>query len=249
MPSSGDVLLRWRDRSVASGWAFPRDWILCEAEDVVDALLSGADLTGPLGRLGRARARAGCDLRESLQDVTALYSLVGEVQVEQDLPIGWLRAVATGWADEAVRGLGRTRVDDGLTGLVTRAYLRTRLAEVYQEDQARGTSTPDRYALVAVSVDLTELPRLSRLSALVLVANALQLVFHAGETKALVAPATAAVLVRTSALPEGRIKDARQLIAQRLAADGLSAARVRAWSQRLPARYESACDLVNSLRG
>lgn len=239
----GDLVVRWRVQSAATGWAFPRDWILCEVEEVAGALIAGDDLTGPLTRLGRARARSGCDLRESLRDVSALYSL----RYDGELPIEWLRAVAMGWSDEAVRGLGRTKVDDGLTGLMTKAYLRTRLAEVYQEDEALGVSTEDRYDLVVVSVDVTELPRLVRLAVLVLVADTLQLVFHAGETKALVASATAAILVRHRTL--GRADTARVLIEERLKHEGVRPGLVRSWSQPLPSTYEAACDLVNSLRG
>jgi hypothetical protein len=258
-----EVVSVWRARSTVNGWSYPHDWNIDEVEDVAREALEDGDLIGPLTRLGAARARSGADLGEVLGDVAALHEVLRNMAVlegehapggnlpnpdDERLPVSWLRAVAVGWSDQKNSEQVLARVDDGLTGLATAAYLRARLAEVYQECEADGAAVDQRYALAVISVDLAALPKLSGMTAMVLVADTIQLVFCAGETKALVTPSTAVVLSRRTPLLVNRTGAALRLAEERLTADGAASGLVHVWTERLPTTYEAACALVTSLR-
>jgi hypothetical protein len=89
--------------------------------------------------------------------------------------------------------------EDPLTGLVSLAFLRTRLGEIYREARQCGTCVADTHRLV-----VTELPhRLDpwdRLSAIILISNDLRATFPGGETLSLAGSSRAIALVR--AVPE-----------------------------------------------
>ncbi|WP_158884528.1 GGDEF domain-containing protein [Amycolatopsis anabasis] len=238
----------WRAGSIALGWAYPDDWEVPEVIEVAEAALGEADLLGPLERLGRARARGGIDLRETLADLLTLREVLDtEASTSDDLPSAWLRAAAEGWADEAADELALSRLDDGLTGLATAPYLRTRLLEVYQECDANSVETSARYEFVAVALDVSGLPTMTALAAMVLTAAALDAVFSNGETRALLATTTAVVLTPRSGLVPARALTARAFVERGLAVEHIPADVVRVWRVRLPGTYAAACRLIRAL--
>ncbi|ONI81137.1 hypothetical protein ALI144C_21585 [Actinosynnema sp. ALI-1.44] len=238
-----DVVKAWRTRSLRDGWAYPDDWEVPEAYLVAEAHLSGSDMLGPLAALAGVRARAGFGLREVLGDMIALHSvvLVGEP------PPDWTRTTAIGWSDAAALELASTRVDDGVTGLATAAYLRTRLFEVYEQCAAAGVYASTRYCLIVVSVALGTLTGLDRTAAMVLTADSLGMVFAHGETRALATPSTAAVLSPCGPMVSARVRVAGALITDRFTRSGLPAGLVRSRCEQLPDGYEEACRLVGSI--
>ncbi|GGM46196.1 hypothetical protein GCM10012275_16510 [Longimycelium tulufanense] len=246
-----DFVRSWRTASTAAGWAFPAEWLLAEVIDVAESAVRGEDPAPALFCLGAARARAGAQLTEAVADLTAFHRVVHPEEGEPDpdaVPSRWLRSLSMGWADAVAEHIGATRVDDGLTGLTTGAYLRTRLTEVYQACEADGTAPAEHYGLVVVTVEVPDDLWLERAAAMVLVADTLHGVFSAGQTRTLVTPATAVVLTRLDPLLPSRVLAARRLVRHRLHQDGTDSAVVRMWLETLPSDYQSACGLLESLR-
>ncbi|MFC7103535.1 hypothetical protein ACFQQB_25695 [Nonomuraea rubra] len=129
-----DVLSRWRHRSMAAGWSLAEDWWTPEVEVVLKAVRGTCDLPQACWALGAARAGAGVGVAEGMNDLAALFAVTGA----GGPPFAALRSFATGWAEHGFAPLGELHCEDPLTGLVTAAYLRTRLAQLYR-GTARGT--------------------------------------------------------------------------------------------------------------
>ncbi|SDN43378.1 hypothetical protein [Allokutzneria albata] len=249
---------RWREASLASGWPFPSDWALAEVEEVCRALVVHGDTAPALNRLARARAQTGAGLAESLQDLAALHAVFTTppaqdgvpTAVDPDaVPVDMLRDFALAWADVLSHQVGEREAEDGLTGLATTAYLRTRLREVYRETRSREQRCGDEFCLVLVAPDLSKATGWSRLVVMVLIAEVVRLVFDSGETLAAVGPSVAAVLVRRDERLRKRIAATAWLVKRRLAVDPDldDAGPVRVWLERLPATPEAAGDLITHL--
>ena len=248
---------RWRTASLAAGWPFPNDWALTEVDLVCETALSGLDLAPALTRLGRARARAGCGLSETLRDLAALHAVLtvpsartGLVSADIDaVPARFLRLTALAWADVLVRQLARAEVSDGLTGLSSPAYLRARLREVYREASATGLPARDKYVLVVVAPELRGTTGWSRLTAMVLLADVLSTVFDGGQTLAALGPAAIGVLAERDHDLAGRVAQARLLARDRLRIDPqlrcVGAPPV--WLEQLPPAHAAACQLLADL--
>ena len=80
----------WRQRSLATGWLTPDDWHNEEVEKVLAACRNRApapeaglaavgdsDLTAACAGLGRSRARAGIGIAETIDDLAALFAVLG----------------------------------------------------------------------------------------------------------------------------------------------------------------------------
>jgi GGDEF domain-containing protein len=250
---------RWRTASIASGWRFPADWAVAEVDAVCDAAVDGRALEDALVKLGKARARAGSGLGETLQDVAALHAVIdgpehadGMVAADPDaLPARLLRVTALAWSDVLVRQLAHAEACDGLTGLANAAYLRARLREVYRESTASGVPVCSRYVLVVVSPDLADTPGWSRLAAMVLLADVLRAVFDGGQTLATVGPNTMLVLAERADRLSERVATARWIATDRLGVD--PQLRVigppSVWLESLPGTHAAACRLVAELAG
>lgn len=248
---------QWRTASLASGWPFPNDWALAEVDVVCETALAGLDLAAALTRLSRARARAGCGLSETLQDLAALHAVLtvpsargGLVAADPDaVPARFVKLTALAWADVLVRQLAKAEVSDGLTGLSSPAYLRARLREVFREAAATGSDARDRYVLVLVAPDLSGTTGWSRLAAMVLLADVLSSVFDGGQTLATLGPAAIGVLAeRDHGLAE-KVAQARWLAASRLRIDPQlrSVGAPPVWLEQLPPTHPAACLLLADL--
>jgi hypothetical protein len=247
----------WRTASLAAGWPFPSDWALPEVDMVCSAVVEDADLAPALAELGRARAEAGAGLSETLTDLAALHAVLetpdstaGMVGADPDaLPARHLRVLAIAWAELAVHRSTNTEVADGLTGLSTAAYLRTRLREVYAECALHGVAPESEYVLVGIGIDLAALAGWSRLAAVVLLADVLQAVFDGGETLTALGPSVAVALCRRDERLAMRVASVRWLAVDRFALDAHldELGEPRVWLERLPAGHEGACALLAHL--
>ena len=108
-----------------------------------------------------------------------------------------ITALAEGWADAGLARMSGATCEDPLTGLVSFAYLRTRLREVYREAEQQGTCPPATHRLVVV-----ELPRRPdpwrRISLVILVGHDLRAAFPGGDTLSLDRPGPAIALVQVT---------------------------------------------------
>jgi hypothetical protein len=183
----------WRQRSLASGWHAADDWHNRAVDAVAEAALPGTQLPGTqpagtqpagtqpaglaraCGALGRARARAGVGVAETIADLAALYAAL-----DRDTPpLPLVSSLAAGWAEEGLARQARARCEDPLTGLATVPYLRTRLAEVYREAEQLGVSPAHRLVVVTPA---TRPDPWRRLSADILLGHDLRAAFPGGDT-------------------------------------------------------------------
>ncbi|WP_167119690.1 GGDEF domain-containing protein [Amycolatopsis viridis] len=242
---------RWRSASLAAGWRFPGDWGLPEVDAVCAALVRNRPAEIPVAGLARARATAGAGLGETLLDLAALHSVTtpsGEATPPDvdALPSRLLRVAALAWAEVAMDKLASTEVIDPLTGLPTAAYLRTRLRELYGRS---GCRTGEDHTLLVVSVDLSGVRGWPRMTAMILIAEAMRVVFDGGESIASLGPATVAAAVPRDGRIAAKAVMLRRELHERLSVDdqleSVGPPKIRL--VRLPATHESASQLLQRL--
>ncbi|SFB34331.1 hypothetical protein SAMN05216266_108289 [Amycolatopsis marina] len=249
---------RWRTASLASGWRFPNDWALPEVDAVCAALVRGRGPEHALTGLGRARAAAGAGLAETLADLAALHAVLDQVGstdgfVSPDVdatPPRLLRVTAVAWADVAFDQFAGAEVTDPLTGLPTMAYLRTRLGELYRQAERDERPAAELHTLLVVAMDFTAAAGWSRLTGMILAADALKVVFDGGESLAVLGPSTMAVLAPRDNGIAAKAVLLRRELTERLAVDRqlreVGTPRLRLL--RLPGTHAQAGDLLTDLR-
>ncbi|OLT39556.1 hypothetical protein BJF85_25580 [Saccharomonospora sp. CUA-673] len=256
---------RWCAASLACGWRFPDDWPLPEVDVVCAAVArrGGVDDAAPaLVALAHARAAAGTGLEETLGDLAALHSVlsagvepadaaepVASVPDVDALPTRLLRIVAVAWAEIALNEVTAGEVHDPLTGLPTMAYLRTRLAELYRQAARDGVCVAEGHALVVISLDFDGGAVYLRPAGMILGADVLRDVFDGGESHAVLGSSTVvAVVPRSTGVAAGAVRLRRELT-ERFAVDPQLAesGSARVGVMRLPADYDGACRLLDSL--
>ena len=123
-------------------------WYDPAVEPVIRALTLDEPLDAAVTELGHARGSAGFGLRETAADLAALAEILPTETAERihDEGIPALSA----WADAFIDRVHPPACVDALTGLVTPAYLRVRLAEVHRECNDRRLGVSHAYALVVV---------------------------------------------------------------------------------------------------
>lgn len=221
----------WRRRSLATGWRMPDDWDTEAVDEVLAACRNRALARGEAGLaavgatalaaacagLGRSRARAGVGVAETIDDLAALFAVLGRGEGERtgvlsrgegdragmlgggeggrwDPALRLVGAIAEGWAEESVSQFARGGCEDPLSGMATLPYLRTRLAEVYREAEQRGTSPAETHRLLVVGLPRRPDPW-RRLALPILVGRDLRAAFPGGETLSLAKPGPAIALV------------------------------------------------------
>ena len=221
----------WRRRSLATGWRMPDDWDTEAVDEVLAACRNRALARGEAGLaavgatalaaacagLGRSRARAGIGIAETIDDLAALFAVLGRSGGERtgvlsrgegdrasvlsrgeggrwDPALRLVGAIAEGWAEESVSQFARGGCEDPLSGLATLSYLRTRLAEVYREAEQGGTSPAETHRLLVVGLPRRPDPW-RRLALPILVGRDLRAAFPGGETLSLAKPGPAIALV------------------------------------------------------
>ncbi|MQA93386.1 MAG: hypothetical protein GEV11_01670 [Streptosporangiales bacterium] len=232
--STGPLCQAWRRRSLEVGWRVPGDWHTGAVDDVVAVACRGDDLRGPCELLGRARARAGVGIRETLGDLGAL----GDVLDWRDPPLRLITATAEGWVEAGLAVLVDGACEDPLTGLVTRPYLRTRLSELYREAEAEGI--PPRYGHTLVVAELEQhADPWRRMARAIVFGDDLRTVFSGGETRSLLGMGKAAVLTPLGPRLEARMAEVRDSVSD------IPGSRV--WLEELPATVTEALNLVEKL--
>jgi hypothetical protein len=210
----------WRRRSLATGWRMPDDWDTEAVDEVLAACRNRAPARGEAGLaavgvsalaaacagLGRSRARAGVGIAETIDDLAALFAVLGGGGGERtgvlaggeggrrDPALRLVGAIAEGWAEESVSQFAHGGCEDPLSGMATLPYLRTRLAEVYREAEQGGTSPAETHRLLVVGLPRRPDPW-RRLALPILVGRDLRAAFPGGETLSLAKPGPAIALV------------------------------------------------------
>jgi hypothetical protein len=224
----------WRRQSLSAGWLAEDDWWTAAVDAVAQAACRDGSLRQACTMLGRARAQAGVGISEALTDVGALFRVLDQGTP----PLDVITAVAEGWADAGLARMSGATCEDPLTGLVSFAYLRTRMRELYREAGQQGSAPADTHRLVVV-----ELPRRPdpwrRISLVILVGHDLRAAFPGGDTLALDRPGPAIALVQATEDFTFRFTSLRRAIRAALGTE------VR--MLKLPARPEDAERLLDGL--
>lgn len=188
--------------------------------------------------LGRDLAADGVPLDEALDGLrdTARW-VTGEPP-----SYAAVRALASGWSEATLGYLHQLSCEDPLTGLASLPHLRSRLAELYRDQEATGEPVGDRQVLVVLDVPGRRLDgevfgaalRTARL------AETARTAFPGGHTLARVRPERLALLVtRDHRLP-------RRLALLRTMLGGVSPP-VRLWLESLPGDDRAAAALLDEL--
>lgn len=229
---------RWRRASLAGSWAFADDWWCPAVDAMVESIREGRDPRGAGDQLGRHRARSAVSLGETLDDLTALLTVVGS----DDLLTSLSREVALGWAEEMSSAQVAVACVDPLTGFATAAYLRSRLGEVYAAAAHRGVDAGQRSALVVVdAAGEGGTSPFGALASMISLREVLATIFPGGETIARTGTARAVVLARRDEVLTPR----HQMLRTALRAGGGS--QHRTWIEALPSTLHSARELVADL--
>ena len=224
----------WRRQSLSAGWLAEDDWWTAAVDAVAQAACRDGSLRQACTMLGRARAQAGVGIGETLTDVGALFRVLGQGTP----PLDVITAVAEGWADAGLARMSGAACEDPLTGLVSFAYLRTRLRELYRDAARQGSEPAETHRLVVV-----DLPRRPdpwrRISLVILVGHDLRAAFPGGDTLALDRPGPAIALVQATEDFTFRFTSLRRAIRAALGTE------VR--MLKLPAQPEDAERLLDGL--
>ncbi len=232
---------RWQVEAVALGWAFPSDWYVPAVDAVCEAIVADSDPWAAAERLGRSRAAAGVSLAEALVDVDGLATLVAGRYTDL-----LRRAVSLGWADGMTAP--PSTVEEPLTGLVTPDYLRVRLGEVYRAMEVGGTCAARESALVVARLDLDGQSGWQRTLPMILVADAMRLIFDGGQTLALLGESVAVALCERDAVLDRRARLLCSMVTSSIARDSqLVVPGPVVWVESLPERYGAALDLIAEL--
>jgi hypothetical protein len=233
-PTNAQLREAWRRRSLATGWRTPDDWHNAAVDEVLSgcrnrapapgeagqAVVGEGDLTAACAGLGRARAQAGIGIAETIDDLAALFAVLGhggETEGKRPglpgggdrtagekpgvpggdpsagTPLRLIRAIAEGWVEESLDQLAQGGCEDPLSGLATVAHLRTRL--VYREAEHCGTSPADTHRLLVVRLSRRPDPW-RRMALAIGVGHDLRAAFPDGETLSMAKPGSAIALVR-----------------------------------------------------
>jgi hypothetical protein len=236
---AGSLRTAWSQASIDGGWARPRDWWTSEVDAVAEALVADGDALEAVALLGRARADAGVGVRETLDDLCALY----RVLPAGIPPLTALRALVEAWADESVATVRAATCEDPISGLATTAYLRTRCAEVYREAERDGAAPGD--ARVLLILDVAALAGATGWESLLFrlaLGDCLRSVFSGGETLASAGRSTVLGLVERDRRLPHRIRALRSRLGE---VAGLSG--VRIWTEALPPTLPAAFELLESI--
>lgn len=213
-------------------------------EAVGEALVSAGDVVGACSVVGGDVARDGAGLGEALSGLRTTYRLV----LGGDPDFDAVEALSTAWSDATLEYLHDLSCEDPLTGLTSLAHVRTRLAEVYREDELTDVGVPHSHALVVVALrsrgrEAVREHHFTRALRLCQVAEAIRAVFAGGQTIGRLGQSKAVALVNRS--PD--LGTSVATLVDYLDDLGLGRDDVRVWIEGLPASADSATRLLDEL--
>jgi hypothetical protein len=215
-------------------------------EAVGEALSADAAVAEPCATVGRALARDGAGLGESLAALRATYHVV----TARDPDFDAVEALSVAWSEATLEFLHDVSCEDPLTGLASRSHLRTRLTELYRDAERSGRPVEDAHALVLVETGVPDPPAPTGLGnalvkelRLASVADAVRAVFSGGETVGRLRPDRVAAVVERR--PELGLSVG--LLRTQLLDVDLGGAEARVWIEGMPASPEAGASLLDEL--
>ena len=219
-------------------------------EALGETLVSRGDITVVCAEIGRRHGINGTSLTEALEGLAETYRRV----ISGEPSFAAVRALTVSWSEAALQYLHALTCEDPLTGLASLAHLRTRLAEIYRAENARGRTAARTHALVVVELAdeagrldpaSSAFTRLDSAMRLTDTAECLRLVYSAGETIGQASSQRAVAIVAKTE----RLADSIAVL-QRLLADwhrDRGRAVPRVWIEGLPNSQAAATCLLDEL--
>jgi hypothetical protein len=155
-------------------------WYDPAVEHVLEALARKEPIDSAVTELGSARGEAGFDLRETASDLDALAEVLPDEEAE--LADRATVAALSAWADAFIDRVHPPACVDAMTGLVTLAYLRVRLTEVYRECDTRHVRASETYVLVVTGPATRPPTPLARMAARLRAGRCIRDWFPGGES-------------------------------------------------------------------
>ena len=198
-PAAGSALRElWRGRSTTTTWRRPADWYHPAVDGLITAVAADDAPEAAAARLGAARSAAGVGIAESIDDLGCFYRCVDG----QEPPVAMLRALCEGWADEQASGIALGSCLDPTSGLPTRDYLATRLAETYASGRRAGLPALESHVLLVLDATTPDPAPWSQVARSAAVGSALRDQFGDGQPLAACAPGMFVVLVDRALLDD-----------------------------------------------
>ena len=236
----------WRSQSEQSVWLRPSDWYHPAVDALVEAVLTGADPSSPAERLGTVRGFDGVGIAETIDDLACLYRSTGIAEP----PLAVVRALCEGWA-EAQAGVPTSgSCVDPESGLPTRDFLGTRLAETYGVAGRAGSAPDLTHCLLLVDVAVAEVSPWTRMARSAAVGAALRDAFGVGHPMATLGGGLFAILTERGPGLGAQVRAVRAHVAHQaglLEVDDLVRQPPRLWVEELPATHERAVRLLTEL--
>ncbi len=209
-------------------------------EAVAEALAGGTDSLAVYHEVGRSLARDGVSLAEAMEGLRhATRSVVGS-----DPGFEAIQAMLHAWSEATLAHLHQISCEDPLTGLASRAHIRSRIAELHRAHTATGV----RYALVVLEEQHrgTERPvavGLNRSLRLAQLAQQARTVFNGPEVIARIASDRIVVLVER----DGRLNRRVALLRRMLDGGAEPGWHTALWVEGVPDNDAGAAGLLDEL--
>ena len=229
-----------------SVWLRPADWYHPAVDALAEAVLAGSDPCGAAARLGEVRGRDGVGIAESIDDLACLFRSAGVL----DPPLAVIRALCEGWADAQGCAPSMGSCIDPESGLPTRDFLSTRLAETYGVAERAGSSAQVTHLLLLVDVAAAEVSPWTRMARSAAVGAALRTAFGDGHPMATLGGGLFAVLTERGGSLGADVRDVRVHVAHQaslLEVGDLLRQPPRIWVEPLPGSHERAVQLLGEL--
>lgn len=228
-------------RPVASSGSLGTVGVPLRFEAIGEALAAGAESLSACEEVGRSLARDGVSLAEAMDGLRMTVRAVLGADPSYDS----LQAMLVAWSEATLAHLHQISCEDPLTGLASRAHVRSRIAEL----QRARTGAGDRYALVVLDERPSGLEylvepagALGRSLRLASLAETARTVFVGQEVIARIAPDRIVVLVER----DERLAKRVGLLRRMLNGTG-EGHRTRVWVEGLPGNARGAAALLDDL--
>lgn len=242
-PSSQTAATNAHPAQIAAGDSSPGTTVVpLRFEAVGEALVSGSTSLVAYEEVGRSLARDGVSLAEAMDGLRMTVRAV----VGADPSYDSLQAMLVAWSEATLAHLHQISCEDPLTGLASRAHVRSRIAELNRVRTGAGS----RYALVVLdertsALELLVEPAgaLGRSLRLAALAETARTVFGGQEVIARVAPDRIVVLAERNEHLAKRVG----LLRRMLTSPSSAGERTRVWVEGLPDNDRGAAALLDDL--
>lgn len=236
----------WRHQSEQSVWLRPSDWYHPAVDALVEAVLTGADASSAAERLGTVRGFDGVGIAETIDDLACLYRSTGIAEP----PLAVVRALCEGWVEAQAGVPACGSCVDPESGLPTRDFLGTRLAETYGVAGRAESAADHTHCLLLVDVAAAEVSPWTRMARSAAVGSALRDAYGVGHPMATLGGGLFAILAERGPGLGAQVRAVRAHVANQaglLQVEDLVRQPPRLWVEALPGTHERAVQLLTEL--